>query len=632
MRFSWLDVKLAFRMLGRYPGLTVVGGLATAFAIWVGAGSFELINQWVNPRLPLDEGERIVGVQLWDTASSRPNPRALHDFIDWREQLTSIEDLSAFTGFERNLTDSQGGAAPVNVAAISASAFRLARVAALHGRHLLESDESAGAPPVMVIGYDVWKSRFGGDRDVIGRTVRLGSSDTTVVGVMPEAFKYPISFDGWIPFRFNALNYPRGRGPEIRVLGRLAPGISWREAQSELTSLGERSARDFPRSHAGVRPRILPYADSVNPIPASELFGLRLVNLFVVMLVLLVCGNVGLLMFARAATRENEIVVRNALGASRRRIIVQLFSEALVLCAIGALVGIAAARFGVRWGMLVIETNVGRLPFWVDDDLSWTTLLYAAALAVVGAIVAGVMPAIRMTRHLGPQLQHVSVNPGGVKFGPLWTFVVIAQVAVTVLFPVSVFFILRAHDSIQSFDVGFASERFLSARLEPDAAGEAGKAYEALDRRLSAEGLVSGVTFASRLPGDFHFPRGIEVVDSTESPRFTVNAAAVAVDFFDVLGADLLAGRTFNATDLEPGHQVIVVNKAFVERILHGRNAIGRRLRLMQQSDVFEIVGVVENLGMNYACLMMVVCLFACIVPTRRALSIQPTEALRQNA
>jgi putative ABC transport system permease protein len=179
--------------------------------------------------------------------------------------------------------------------------------------------------------------------------------------------------------------------------------------------------------------------------------------------------------------------------------------------------------------------------------------------------------------------------------------VVIAQVAVTVLFPVSVFFILRAQDSIQSFDVGFASEQFLSARLEPDAAGEAGKAYEALDRRLSAEGLVSGVTFASRLPGDFHFPRGIEVVDSTESPRFTVNAAAVAVDFFDVLGADLLAGRTFNATDEEPGHQVIVVNKAFVERILHGRNAIGRRLRLMQQPDAtFEIVGVVENLGMNY--------------------------------
>jgi len=602
---AWLDFKLGVRLLSRYPGLTVVGGLAMAFAIWVGAGSFELINQWINPSLPLPEGERVIGIQNWDAGSRQANGRSLHDYVQWRTASASVDDLSAFRGVTRNLTDIQGNTEPIKIAEISASAFRVARVPALLGRFLLDSDETSNTP-VVVIGYAIWQTRFGGDPNVVGRTVRIGNTDSTVVGVMPESFAFPISYDAWLPFRLNVLNYERGRSPEIYVLGRLASGVSIAEAQAEYASLGQRAAIGFPDTNQHLRPRVLPFAESVSPVPTSELYAMRLINLFVAMLVVLVCGNVGLLMFARAATRESEIVVRNALGASRKRIIVQLFSEALVLCGIGAVVGLAAARYGVRWGMFIIESNVGRLPFWVDDRLSWTTLLYTVGLTLLGAIIAGVVPALKVTRNVGAHLQQTSAGAGGgVKFSGVWTVVIVAQVAVTVVFPVSVLFIRRTEGPIRSLDVGFASEQYLSARLEVEGPADASRIYRELDRRLSAEGVVEGVTFADRLPRMFHDSRHIEAIDDAAIPADSqgrvVSSASVAVDYMDVLGAEMLAGRRFNEADAESGRRVIIVNKSFVNRVLNGRNAIGRHVRFTNaRESSFEIVGVVEDLGMNY--------------------------------
>src|SRR5262245_39072805 len=168
LKFSWLDFKLGFRMLARYPGLTVVGGLALAFAIWMGACTFELINQWLRPNLKLNHGDRIVGIYLYNTSTRLPEFRALHDFHAWREEAKSLAGLSAFRSLDRNLFTSETDGDPVEVAEVTASTFRVARVGALLGRFLVETDERPGAPAVMVIGYDLWRERFAGDRDVIG--------------------------------------------------------------------------------------------------------------------------------------------------------------------------------------------------------------------------------------------------------------------------------------------------------------------------------------------------------------------------------------------------------------------------------------------------------------------------------
>jgi predicted permease len=637
-RLGWttgmsLDFRLGARMLARYPGLTLVGGLAIAFAIAIGAATFEVVTQLVHPSLPLDEGRRVVGIRNWDAAAYRVKGQALHDFAAWREELRSVEQLGAFRLLERNLATAEGPTEPVEVAEISASAFRLARVPPLLGRALVEADEQPGAPPVVVIGHDEWRRRFGGDPGVVGRTVRLGSTPSTVVGVMPEGFGFPVSQGFWTPLRLSALDHPRGQGPEIGVFGRLAPGATLREAQAEIAALGRRAAADFPDTHRHLRPEVLPYAESIFPFPVG--WALRAsaysVNLAVLMFLVLVCANVAALLFARTATREGEIVVRTALGASRGRIVMQLFAEALVLGGLAVVLGLAAAGLGLRWGMGVFESVTMKLPFWFHAGLSPATVLYAGGLTVLGAGIAGVLPALKVTRGLQARLREAGVGSPGTGFGRLWTGVIVTQVAFTVAFlPIA----LSAEADIaaaRSVRADFAAEEFLSARLEldretaPGAPADTSRAarlgrlrtvYAALERRLAAEPDVAGVTFADLLPRMDHPQRRIEVDGGGAAPAdsargLRVSSASVDADYFEVLGAPVVAGRPFHAGDLGAGRGVVIVNRSFVDRVLGGRNPVGRRVRYVEPGDEdrgtadagpgpwHEVVGVVPDLGMT---------------------------------
>jgi putative ABC transport system permease protein len=624
--FSWLDFKLGFRMLVKYPGLTLVGGVAIAFSIWAGASFFEFVTQVTHPKLPLDDGDRIVGIQLWDAASSRVEPRALHDYGVWRETLTSVEELGAFRTLARNLTVEGRGGEAIEVAEISASAFRLARTPPLLGRFLDASDELAAAPPVTVIGYDLWQRRFGGDPKAVGQTVRLGREASTVVGVMPPGFRFPVSNELWVPLRVNALEHGPGEGPGIRVFGRLAPGFTIREAQAELTALGGRAAADSPGTHEHLRPRVLGYAQSILGVPAGFRLGLASSNLFVVMLLVLVCGNVALLMFARAASRESEIVVRNALGASRGRIVMQLFAEALVLGGVGTALGLAAAGYGLRLLMTVVEAEVGPLPFWFDDRLSAATLLYAAVLTVLGAVIAGVVPALKVTSGgVEGRLRQSAVGRPPVRFGGIWTVVIVAQVAVTVAFPATAWFVRRDMIRVAEYDFGFPVDRYLSVRLQLEAESRPGVLEEtraqlsarfaetarALEARLAAEPEVVRTTLTDRLPGTYHPWQQIEVDEGAVAPPdprgHRVGNAHVDPGYFAALGSGVVHGRAFDSADLESELGVVIVNEAFVDEVLGGKNPLGRRVRYVasDQGDVFEpgpwheIVGVAPQLGVQ---------------------------------
>ncbi len=635
LRMSWLDFKLGVRMLVKYPGLTLIGGLAFAFAIWVAASAFEFAGQVLSPRLPLPEADRVVALESWDAAAGRAEPRVLHDFAVWRAELGSVEELGAYRTAERNLITGDGESRPAEVAEISASAFRIAGARPLLGRALGDADERPSAPAVAVIGHDVWQRRFGGDSNVVGSVVKLGRTPTTVVGVMPEGFGFPIAQSLWVPLQLNPVDHPRGGGPGLRLFGRLAPGTSLAEAQAELTTWGQRAAADFPATHQHLRPRVMPYAQSVALVEGSELFMTRASYGFFVLLVVLICGNVALLMFARAATREGELVIRNALGASRSRIVAQLFAEALVLLGIAAAVGLAAAGLGVRLLVNAIETSSGqRLPFWFHADLSPWTVLYAVGLTVLGAAIAGVLPGLKATRGLQARLRQAAAGAGGLRFGGIWTAVIVAQIAVTLAFPVVAFGVHSGVRGARTMVADFPAAEFLSARIALDREPVAGAdtsfaAFIArrqatareLERRLHAEPGVVGVTFAERLPRMHHLPHWIEVDSggaAPQDPRFPggyrTSSSAVDADYFDVLGAPVRAGRAFHAGDLAPDSRVVLVNESFVRLVLGGRNPIGRHLRYSWRNDEsgplsdgaepgawHEIVGVVPDLGMSAA-------------------------------
>ena len=616
-----LDLKLGGRMLVKYPGLTLIGGLAMAFAIWIGALTFEMVNMFMNPTLPLPGGDRIVQLRNWDVEKNDKEPRALYDFVVWRGALSTVTDIGAWRDETINLMGADGDIRSTNIAAISASAFRVASGTPLLGRTLVAGDESPGSPPVIVLGYDLWRTRFASDSGVIGRRVQLGESFATVVGVMREGFKFPVAHDLWMPFQ-SAATGTRREGPAITIFGRLAPGASRADAQAELTVLGQRASTDFPDTHKHLRAQVTPYVNALFEGSPSDRMLMFAFNIFAIALLVLLCGNVALLLFARAATRESELIVRSALGASRGRIVAQLIAEALVLGGVAAIIGLAAAGLALnRWAPPFLEINMGTVPFWFQPHLSLMTVLYGLGLTVLGAVIAGALPALKVTRGLGARLKEGTAGGGGLKFGGVWTAVIVAQVAVTVAFPAVVFFERTEANRIRTFDVGFPSKEFLSVKLDADflparsredTAAQLvrlGATFDALRQRVAAEPGVSGVTFVDYLPRDFHPGARIELDGASDSSdaRPLVAVAGIDPSYFDVLGAPILAGRAFHAGDLATASKVVIVDQGFVAQVMGGRNPIGRRVRFAKRPRIaeavtpnpwMEIVGVAKDLGM----------------------------------
>jgi putative ABC transport system permease protein len=628
MGLSWLDFKLGFRMLSRYPMLTVVGSLAMAVAIAVGAGTFEVIKRVTNPSLPLPNGDRIVGLNYWDRTEPGVRAPSSYDALTWREGLQNVEDIGAFRLVQRNLiVDGQVGE-PVDAAEISAAAFRVTGVPPLMGRVLVDADESPGSPPVVVLGNRLWKMRFGADPAVIGRVVRLGATRVTVVGIMPEGFAFPVRQSLWTPLGVSEFAQEPGRGRPLRVFGRLATGVELQEAQAELTTFGSRVAERFPKEYEHLQPQVLPYAESFIEMPQDFLVraGVHSINAFGALFLVVICGNVALLMFARAATREREILVRRALGAARSRIVMQLFTEALVLAAIAAVLGLTATDFALRWTLAALSTEAEGWPFWLEGGVSATTVTYSALLTLLAAVVAGVGPALKITRRkLEAGLRQSSAGAGGIRMGGIWTGVIVVQIATTVLFTAVAYVVQRQAAGIASAKASFPAEEYLAMRLELDRDGPTEedesfrRRHEAtareLEQTLASEPSVAGVTLAEQLPLMPTRGAAIELdelagagpSESVTGRELFVSAAAVDPDFFDVFQTPVIAGRGFAPRDAAIGANTVVVNQLFVDNILAGRNAVGRRIRYKADDSQavggssepgpwFEIVGVVRDL------------------------------------
>jgi predicted permease len=625
---NWLDIKLGGRMLVKYPGLTLVGGLAMAFAILVGVVIFQFAGLFIYPSLPIANGDRIVALGLQDVAANEEEPKALFDFISWTESLQTVDNLGASRDVSRTLITADGDARPALVAEMSASGFTVADGQPLMGRVLTPADEQPAAPAVAVIGHALWTTRFGSDPNVLGRTVQLGEDHPTIVGVMRKGFAFPVSHEMWVPLKTAGLDQAPRSGPAITIFGTLAEGQTLETAQAELTTHGRRLAAEQKPTHDRIEPRIVRYADVMAMGGNGEdLQFMLLIYAFIGMLVTLICGNVGLLLFARAASRESDLIVRTALGASRSRIVSQLFAEALVLGGVAAIVGLVVADLFLRnWAMTFLEANYGNLPFWWDLSLSPLTVAAAIIMTVLAATVAGVMPALKITRGMGDRLKQTTAGAGGLRFGGVWTVVIVAQVAVTVVFPAVVWFENKQLGRMQDYNPGFATEQFLAVDLERDSPAsdtslvdvsierdpQIAATLERLRDRVAAEPGVTGVTFTDALSGGELPERSIELgydaaeaaARDPEAPAPIRYATVVETDtsYIGAVDAPIIAGRSFNAADAEPGAQVAIVDQAFVSNVLQGRNPIGQQVRFKRPGNPagpgewYTVVGLVGNL------------------------------------
>jgi putative ABC transport system permease protein len=624
---SWLDVKLGMRMLVKHPGLALVGVLGMSVAIAIGAASFAVIYTILDPALPLEEGDRVVTIQNMDaTRNDAARTTHLHDLESWRS-LSTLHEVGAFRTVDRNLVTPGAPIESVRTAQMTATGFRITRVSPLLGRPILEEDERAGAVDVVVIGYDVWQNRFGGDPGVIGQTLQLGAARHTVIGVMPRGFAFPINNRIWTPLRLRASDYAQWQAPAIDVFARLAPGVKQQHAQAELTTLSTQLATAYPADREHVRAQVVPYARSFLDAP-ELMWAFHLLQLLVSLLLVVIGTNVAVLVFARTATRTAEIAVRTALGASRARVLGQLFTEALVLSGLAAAAGLAGAHFALREVNAFIPTMDGeQLPFWWNFSLTPGVLLYVVVLAVLAALIVGVLPGLKAsTRGVLAGLRHSGPGGGGMRLGRTWTFLIVSQVAVAVaILPVALH-IGSAWLQYRNVDPGFNAGEFLTAAvyLDRQDAGANGmeddgafmQRYSTLQgelvRRLEADSRVADVLVATAVPGGEQ-GRPVEVEGAAveadegrgaaEAGTRGAAVARVAVDFFDAFGIPILAGRAFNTGDIGEDASSVIVNTSFVDRVLGGGQALGRRIRYSPdprdpaagEEPWYEIVGVVPG-------------------------------------
>ena len=619
MRLSgWLDLMLAWRMLARYPGLTIVGGLALAVGIPISLAPVQLALALHAP-LPFDEADRIVGLEYLQAPDWHDRRPDITDFERWRRELTSFEPLAAARRRSANVIGNDGRVEVVFGSEITATGFAVTRVAPRAGRTFADDDERIGADPVVLISDDLWKMFFAAAPDAIGRTLQVGRTRRTVIGVMPPGFLFPYREHFWIPFESRAIDYEFGKGPGVWVFGRLRDGVSRDAAQAEFTAVGQRIAADHPETHGQLRAHITKHLAGVVTGLSLEGYPAYFLSL---LLLAAMCANVGTLMLARTATRSTELAIRSALGARRSRIVMQLFVEALVLSTLAGAVGLGFAELATR----PLQTFEAAMPFWFDLGVKPSTVAAVAGLVLFSAVIAGLLPALKATRtRVYPTLQRQ--QSASLRFGATATLLIVVEVAVAVGGLSGVATVARSALRDRSLGEGVAADEYVTTELrliprdaEPlvNGASQAGIATRLAEiqgeigRRLSAEPGVRAFSFASVLPGMQHERAQVEVegeraVDA--SAVHTINRAFVAADFFKTLGQQVSPGRDFEARDLVPRGRPIIVNRSFAETVLTSeklgrRPAVGQRIRYLRPRDQpaapwLEIIGVVNDLGMN---------------------------------
>jgi predicted permease len=623
----WLDLKLAVRLLAKHPGLTLVSTVALSIGIAIVAGFHAGTNFFVNPSLPVPDEDEVVAIWNYDVAAADRGSQTVGDMLALRAELRSVDDVGAFARYQRVVAVADGSTRLIRTAQISPSLFRAVQVPPHLGRALVEADERPNGPNVALIGFDLWQTGFGGDPGVLGRTIRLGGVEHTVVGVMPQGFAFPQVEQLWTPLQPASASLRPGEGPEVEfVVGRLASGATIEGAEVELRVVGERLEADYPRMHARLRLRISTYARSffqANEPELPVLITAARVSIGIILLVVAV--NVGTLVYARNASRIGEVVVRSALGASRRRIVLQMFAEALVLGSLAAAIALGVMIWPITTlGNLIDDQSRqgGGVPYWFDVGIGPDTILLIAGLVVGSAVLTGILPALKLTsRRMGQGLARMQDQSAGLRFGRTATAVVVVQVALSVaLLTVAgaqLWTLAKSWVEMEGGDI--ASDEYLVADLRWDLtpAGESGvdlqsddvrrrgRTWRALGQRLSQEPAVRDVTFSS---GGAARPFALDGVSTANRETMPWSyLSSIEPNFFETFGRPILSGRAFGPADPGgPGARVAIVNEEFLRRTRSPGRAVGGQLRQVDPltgrpvGDPLEIVGVVGDfLGLD---------------------------------
>jgi putative ABC transport system permease protein len=582
------DVRFAVRLMIKDRWFTAVAVIALALGIGVNATVFTFVNAVLIRGLPFDHPDRILIVGTRD-ARGRDRDMSYLDFQDLRRATTTFAGLSAYSGQTMNVSDE--GRAPERFKGpyLSANAFTLIGQRPLLGRDFVADDDRPGAPAVVILGNGVWKNRYGSEPSVIGRTVRVNEIPATVIGVMPEGFKFPMGADLWMPLGQlpRLTEQKRDARTTVEVFGRLVAAVTLAQAQSEMNTIMARLAREYPDTNKDITAKVLTFNERENGGSIKLIF-LSLMGA-VGFVLLIACANVANLLLARSASRAREMSVRISLGATRWRIVGQLLVESVLLSLVGGVLGLALAAVGVRLFDAATQ-DVGK-PYWIHFTMDAKVFAFFAAVCLGTGIVFGLAPALHVSKtDLNDVLKEGGRSGGSGMRARRWTSaLIVAELALTLVLLAGAGLMMRSFLNLYRLDVGIETSHLLTMRLalpnQKYPTPEVRRAfYDRLDARLAGLGGIQAATITTNPPLNGGTPRLLEIdgraASAGELPQ-TVTQVTIGARYFETVGLILARGRAFDTLDGLPGHDSAIVNQRFVAMHFGADDPLGRRIKLV---------------------------------------------------
>ncbi len=609
------DLRHSLRRLKQSPGFSILTVLTLALGMGATTAIFSVVSGVLLEPLPYDEPENLVYINTYflpESGFDFPEYAVgSPEYFDYRNATGSMEEVAAVSTESVTLTAGSGDPEVVRAGWVSPSMFTVLRAPPFLGRTLIEADGGAEPAAVTVLSYDLWQRRFGGDSAVVGTLVNLGVEvderpvPSEIVGVMPPGFSHPgPGIQLWAPLPLDPTRTWRG-GHWFTMIGRLATGVSYEEAESEMAAMMEQWAEIYPDHHVGHGLFMKPLLDhEVGDARATLLLLLGAVGF----VLLIACANVASLLLARGEGRRREVAVRSALGAGRHRIMQELLTESFLLALLGGIVGLLLAWFGVQ-SLLALEP--GNLPRLEGIGVDGRVLAFTAGAVILTTFLFGLMPALQEARSnpgdaLREATQRTTVGSQRMRFR---RGIVVAEVALSVLLVIGAGLMVRSFQNLLVEDPGFSAGNVLFARFSlpasqytPEGAVEF---FERLEEGVGGLPGTVGVAYTSRPPLLWHDQEGRFHIDgrpvAASAPMCCVGSpVGVSDNFHELLGIPLIRGRLFGPDDdLPDGPKVALVDEAAANRYWPGEDPIGQRIGFGRQEEDgwIEVIGVVGSVA-----------------------------------
>jgi putative ABC transport system permease protein len=611
MDFLWKNLVYSLRMLLKRPSLTLVAIIAIALGIGANTAIFSVVNKVLLQPLPYDGPQ-----QLFMLASEQRNQTldgqgtfSIPDVLDIRQSSKSFENVGTY---QRSGTMMTEGGEPERLlgAAVSADYFSVLRVKPVLGRVFTRDEDKEGASPVIVLSYGLWQRRYGGDPNIIGREINLGGK-TTVIGVLPAGFEYPISDDQqdyWEPLFAGAWLTKDMRETRdnrfLPAIARLKPGVTVEQARAELDLLSRQIEQQSPQTNTNV----MFTATSLHEIVTRDYRSALLIMLGAVGLVLLIaCANVANLLLARAAARQKEVAIRMALGASRRRIMAQLLTESVILSLAGGVLGLLLAS----WGMdLLVAYGPANVPRLRDVSIDRYVLFFTLFVSTLTGVLFGLVPALQASK---PDPGNTLKQDGrGQAHGSsrMRSALIVSEVALSLMLLVGAGLLINSFWRLLRTDAGFDAQNLLAldiplSRTKYPKPEQQSAAFEELVGRMKTLPGVRDASVVSNVPlTDFDVEISFQIEGRPPykpGEEATADYTVAGNDYFRTMNIAVRRGRVFTNQDTANSPQTLVVSDAFVKRYFPNEDPIGRRIVFDGEDEQIsrEIVGVVADVRRN---------------------------------